>query len=321
LKRGGELVKKNKAFILIMLIIVVILGGFITKSLADDKPKVIVVLDNLNIEYWNTIKAGAEKGFRDFGIEGKVLASKNGTDKEIIEILKGIQKEKPDALIVSGQSLSYIPELEKFVNNKIPVLLVSTDLPWVNKTSYIGTNNIDLGETAGAFIASQLQPGDQVALIGGDPNFSVFAERIKGNKEALKEAGIDIAVERLGISDEEKTIKNTVTKMLRDYPSIKGVIVTHDTMALEVLKEIKNQGLNIPVIGADGTTEMIDLILNRTIPGTVAQNPYDMGYLSVETALKVTQGEKVDSFIDSGVDIIVEGNAKDRHEFLIKLYN
>jgi ribose transport system substrate-binding protein len=91
-----------------MLIIVVILGGFITKSLADDKPKVIVVLDNLNIEYWNTIKAGAEKGFRDFGIEGKVLASKNGTDEEIIEILKDIQKEKPDALIVSGQSLEFM---------------------------------------------------------------------------------------------------------------------------------------------------------------------------------------------------------------------
>ncbi|QGQ45625.1 hypothetical protein [Metabacillus sediminilitoris] len=38
-----------------------------------------------------------------------------------------------------------------------------------------------------------------------------------------------------------------------------------------------------------------------------------MGYLSVETALKVTKGESVEKFVDTGVDIIV----KDKREFLI----
>jgi ribose transport system substrate-binding protein len=319
-KRGGELVKKSKAFTLIMLVMVVVIGGFITKSLAEDKPKVFVVLDHFNIEYWKTIKAGAEKGFRDFGIEGKVLAGKNGTDEELINILKNIQKQKPDALIVAGQSVELVPELEKFVNKDIPVLLVSTDLPWANKTSYIGTNNVDLGETAGSFLASQLQPGDHVALIGGDPTFSVFNDRIKGYKSTLKAAGIHIAVEAFGISDDEETIKNTTLEMLDKHPEVKGIIATHDTMALQVLTEIKKQGYDIPVIGADGSSDMVELILKGKIPGTVAQNPYDMGYLSVETASKVTKGEKVDTFIDSGVDIIVESNAEDRHEFLKKLF-
>jgi ribose transport system substrate-binding protein len=320
LLRGGGLVKKNKALLLIILIIFVFIGGFITKSLAEEKPKVTVVLDNFNIEYWRTIRAGAEKGFRDFGIDGKVYASSDGSEEEQIEILKKVYKENPDALIVSGQTLDFIPELEKFADNKIPVILVSADLTWKNTTSYIGTNNVDLGETAGSFLASQLQPDDKVALIGGDPDFPVFMDRINGYRTTLEAAGIHIVAEAYGVSDDAKTIRNTTAKILKEHPDVKGVITTHDTMALQVLKEIENQGFNIPVIGADGSTAMIELIQDETIPGTVAQNPYDMGYLSVESALKVIKGEKVERFIDSGVDIIVKSNAKERHDFLKKLF-
>jgi ribose transport system substrate-binding protein len=64
---------------------------------------------------------------------------------------------------------------------------------------------------------------------------------------------------------------------------------------------------------------MLELIEEGRIPGTVAQNPYDMGYLSVENALKVTEGERVEKNIDSGVDIIIKENAEGRLEFLNKL--
>ena len=66
---------------------------------------------------------------------------------------------------------------------------------------------------------------------------------------------------------------------------------------------------------------MIELIEDGKIPGTVAQNPFDMGYLSAEAALKVSKGERVESTIDSGVDIIIKGNAKQRLEFLKGLLN
>ena len=48
----------------------------------------------------------------------------------------------------------------------IPVLLINSDDPWEKKTAYIGTNNLDLGEKAGILMASQLHPGDKVALLG-----------------------------------------------------------------------------------------------------------------------------------------------------------
>ena len=73
-------------------------------------------------------------------IEGKVIAPKIGTVEEQTEMLKKVLKEKPDVLVVSPvYTPSVIPEMEEFVKQSIPVLLIQTDDPWKNKTSYIGT--------------------------------------------------------------------------------------------------------------------------------------------------------------------------------------
>ena len=125
-----------------------------------------------------------------------------------------------------------------------------------------------------------------------------------------------MVVEERVVSDDTKVVHEVMEKMLREYPDLKGIIATHDTLALSVIKSLEEKGLNLPVTGADGTTDLIELIESEKIPGTVAQNPYDMGYLSVETALKVTKGENVEEFIDAGVDIIIKGNAEERLDFL-----
>jgi ribose transport system substrate-binding protein len=312
--------KKGKHVFLVAAVISVIIIALISKSFAHEKPKAVMVVKNLDTQYWEIVKAGAEKAFSDFGIDGKIIAPRDASAEAQGELLQKYAKENPDVLIVSPINSSVIPILEKFTQNKdIPVLLVDQDDPWQNKTAYIGTNNVELGKQTGALLASQLQPGNKVAIIGGDWSVRVFRERINGAKSSLNSAGIDIAVERVGILDDAKTVKKEMKQILRDHPDIKGIIATHDIVALSVIKVLEEQGLTIPVIGADGITDILKLIDDGSLSSTVAQNPYDMGYLSVETALKVTKGENVEKFVDTGVDIIIKENAKQRIDFYNKL--
>ena len=311
------MLKKGKSILVMGAVISVIVMGFISVTLADKKPTVVVVLKKGNTEYWRIMKAGIEKGFKDFDIDGKVMVPSDATAQEQADLLMKAYKEKPDVIITAPISLSVSPTLKTFTN--VPVLLVDTDLPLKNKTAYIGTDNLVLGKKAGAFLASQLQPGDKIAIIGGDLSFSVFKERVDGATTSLQNAGIKIAYLKSGLSDNPNAIKSVITKLMRDQPDIKGVVTTHDTIALPAIKELKEQGLSIPVIGPDGLTEMLEFIADETIPGTMAQNPYDMGYLSVETAMKVVQGENVEPFVDSGVDIIIKENAQNRLNFYEKI--
>ncbi|WHY03247.1 sugar ABC transporter substrate-binding protein [Neobacillus sp. DY30] len=311
------MLKKGKVIFGIGAVISVILLGFISVTLADKKPTVIVVLKASDSQYWKIMQAGMEKGFKDFGIDGKVLVPSEVSPQEQAVLLKKTYKEKPDLIITAPYSSSVSPVLKTFTD--IPILFVDTNLPLDNKTAYIGTDNLDLGKKAGAFLASQLQPGDKVAIIGGDLSFSVFDERIEGATISLQDAGINIAYKNTGIPDDAKKIRSVITKLMQDQPDIKGVMTTHDTIALPVIQELKKQGLLIPVIGPDGLTEMVKLIADETVPGTTAQNPYDMGYLSVETAMKVLKGENVEPFVDSGVDIIIKENVHQRLSFYEKI--
>jgi ribose transport system substrate-binding protein len=80
--------KKGKSILVIVAVISVIVLSFISVSFADKKPKVVVVLKAADSQYWEIMKAGIEKGFKDFGIDGKVLIPKEASPKEQVELLK-----------------------------------------------------------------------------------------------------------------------------------------------------------------------------------------------------------------------------------------
>jgi ribose transport system substrate-binding protein len=307
---------KRKLFFLTLLSIFVVLSSFyIYKQFIEEKPKVVVVLRILNMQYWEVIKAGAEKGFKNLGIDGKVVATKNGTIEEQMELLKDVLKENPDVLVVSPINSEVNPILDEFAERQIPILIMNADDTWDKKTAYIGTNNLELGKKAGIVLASQLQPGDQVALLGRQT--SIEEKRIEGAKISLDTVRIKVVSEKddLPIND-SGAVEEAMEEILQENPDLKGVIASSDYVAIPALKVTQEHGLEIPVIGTDGLTEMLTLIKEGTLTSTVTQNPYDMGYLSIEAALKVTKGEKVQPIIDSGVDIITKGNADQRLNFL-----
>ncbi|OIJ17487.1 hypothetical protein BKP37_03055 [Anaerobacillus alkalilacustris] len=301
-------------YIILTLLTIIIVAN--VDRLLEEKPKVVVVLKDLDTEYWNIVKAGAQKGFRNFGLEGKVVAPSYEAEEDNQEnLLKNILKENPDLLIVSPLNSEIVPILDKFYENNIPVLLLDTDDPWENKTAYIGTNNIELGRIGGMLLASQLQPGNEVALISGDINHPISGDRIKGAKISLEAVGVNIVTKAVDLPNYSGHVKEVMEEILEEHPNIKGVFADTDIKALGVYEAIEEFNLNVLVIGADGINKMIELIEEGHLSGTVAQNPYDMGYISVEMAKKVLSGETVERNIDTGVDIIIKGNATQRLAF------
>ncbi|WP_181444616.1 sugar ABC transporter substrate-binding protein [Bacillus sp. 03113] len=307
--------KKQWVILTICTVFLSIFLGYGLIGIKADKPKIIVILKNSEGQYWKFMIAGFEKGFNDFGVEGKVLPP-DKKDPDQLRLLKNALKEKPDALIYSPDSDKSIPALEQFKKNNIPVLLVDAQVDWSDQTSFIGTDNIILGKKAGELLTTILQPADKVALIGRESANTISKERVQGAKEALLNAGINSVEAYLPFGGENSNIKNTISTLLKNHPDLQGVFATDDGLALEALEFINNQGLRMPVIGSDGVTEMVKKIENGTIKSSVAQNPYDMGYISVENALKAIKGKKVEKHINSGVDIITVDNAKDKLTFL-----
>lgn len=311
--------KKKWIVLFVILVFLATMAGAITKFLRkENKPKVVVVLQEVNLQYWNIVRAGAERGFREFDIDGRVVIpdSKSKEDR-LAYTLESVLNEHPDILVVApNESPAITSILNKFIENKIPVLLIDADIPLEHKIAYIGTDNFELGKKAGELLASQLQPGDEVALpfFAEDLTHPVLSKRIKGATLSLEDAGIKVVTEQ--DQPQSSSIKKIMTTILQKHPDVKGVYTTTDLYALEALTAVEEHGLTVPVIGADGIMEMIELIKDGALTATVAQNPYDIGYISIETTSKFIKGETIRRNIDTGVDIISKDNAKLKLDFI-----
>jgi ribose transport system substrate-binding protein len=314
LKKRGIIPFVFTAFLLVFISLVI---WFLKE---DNKPKVIFVGQRLDTEYWKIIESGAKEGFRDFDIEGEVLAPDSVYPiSNQPNLLKTVLKQHPDALIVTPTvPADTIPVLEEFKKNNIPVIFASRDIEWEHKTSYIGTDHYALGKTAGKLLGSMVYPGEQVAIIYGGQDDQAMIDRKNGMKKVLEDIGIEIVTEQSGY-DQFGNPKPVIGAILQKHPDIQGIVTTSDRLALDALKTLEKKEVNIPVIGTDGITDMVESIEAGKMNATIAQNPYDIGYLSVEQAKKAIDGAKTEKRIDSGIDIITEGNANERLNFIQKL--
>lgn len=297
--------------------LIILIGFTVLKE--DDNPNIVIVLKRLDSEYWRIFESGSKKAFDDFNVTGKVIApdSMYPITKQQNMLKNVLKQNPPDALIVAPtHPTMVIPVLKEYKEKNIPVLIADTDVKWQDKITYIGTDNFELGKKAGSLLASMLYPGEQVAIIGSSLSDTITSQRINGAKESFENAGVQNVTEQQGYN--EGKIHSVMEDILQTYPDIKGVVATNDELALDALKVIEKKGLIIPVIGVDGTTKMLKNIKEEKLDAMVTQNPYDMGYLSVEKALKAINGEPVDKRIDTGIDIITQDNVNDKFNFIVE---
>lgn len=103
------------------------------------------------------------------------------------------------------------------------------------------------------------------------------------------------------------------------YPDGVAIIcANNDDMALAAAKTAASNPAydNTVFLGFDGSSAVCQAIADDEYKHlvTIAQNPYQMGYMGMEAMVKSLQGEKLDEFIDSGVTVITKENAADRVE-------
>lgn len=306
--------KKFGLLLTIIGLVIAMVGCGKSASGSGEDGSVAVVLKTLSSPYWKYVEAGAKAAGKDLGVDVTIVGP--ASESQIMEQVNMIEdslNQGIGALVVSPtQPDTVVPVLEQ-VN--VPVLFIDTDADFSGKTSFIGTDNLTAGKKGGKLLASFLKKGDEVALLGGALGNTAMDQRIKGAKESLEEAGMVIVAEQPADSDKTKA-NSVVENILQNNPNIKGIFSANDDMAIGALRATESKGIKLPIIGTDGTAEAIQSIIDGDLAGSIAQNPYEMGYKGVENAVKAMKGEKVESRIDSGIDIITSDNAQEKLDFL-----
>lgn len=275
-----------------------------------------VILKTLSSEYWGYVAAGVQAASKDLGVKVDLQgpASETAYDEQN-NMIETMLSGGVDAFVISPLQSESVASVIGDV--KIPIITVDTDAEIAGKVSFVGTGNDNAAYEGGLFAAKKAGAGAKAVIIGGVEGNATSDARQAGYTRALEENGVEIVAVQYAQSNPDtaaNVMENIITAQAGD---IQIVCCHNDDTAAGASNAIKQLGLtDVIIVGFDGNQSGVQNIIDGNISATCAQAAYDMGYQSVETAVKAVKGETVDTFVDTGCEIITADNAG---EYLEKL--
>jgi ribose transport system substrate-binding protein len=282
-------------------------------------PPVALVMKTLNNPFFIDMQKGAEEAARALNLQLIVQAPERELDVEkqmqIIENL--IQRRVGAICLAPAGSREIVPAIIKANRANIPVLILDTRVDAATLaqaggriTTFIGSDNFEGGQIAGAHIAELLGGEGKVAILEGIPGHETGDARLHGFRQALSNhPGIQIVASQTANWERDQGF-NVFQNILQSQPGIQALFACNDLMALGAAEAIAAEGRTgkIKVVGFDAVVDAREAIRKGLIDASIAQHPFQMGRIAVENARRVIHGESIPQEIPVTVELITRKN-------------
>jgi ribose transport system substrate-binding protein len=273
---------------------------------AGGKVTIGLSISTLNNPFFVSLKEGAEKAAKEAGAELIVVDAQDDTAKQISGVEDLIQKKVSAILINPTDSAAIATAVEAANKANIPVITVDRAAEGGQVVSHIASDNVKGGQMAGEYILQQLGGKGNIVELQGIAGTSAARDRGKGFHDAVdNKDGVKVVASQPADFDRAKGL-SVMENILQSNPDIQAVFAHNDEMALGALQAIEASGKKILVVGFDATDDAVKAVNEGKMAATVAQKPAAIGETAVQTAIKVTKGEKVESFIPVDLELVTK---------------
>jgi ribose transport system substrate-binding protein len=272
---------------------------------SNEKIYIPVISKGFQHQFWQAVKAGAEKAAKDYNVEITFEGPENESqvDKQI-EMIEAALAKNPKALCLAAlDSKACIPLLEKAKAANIPVIGFDSGVDSEIPVATCSTNNLAASALAADKMAELIGGKGKVGIIVHDQTSRTGVDRRDGFLNRMKEKYPDIEVlpVQYGGGDQLKST-DLAKAIITANPDIKGFFGANEGSIIGVLNAAKelNKEKDMVVIGYDSGKQQITSIKDGVEAGAVTQDPIGIGYKAVEAAVKAIKGESVEKNIDTG---------------------
>ncbi|MFF4620538.1 sugar ABC transporter substrate-binding protein [Nonomuraea jabiensis] len=281
-------------------------------------PKIAAVIKGLDNPFFQTMKQGMDDQAATAKVPVTVQAANAITDTTgQADKLNGLAGQDFSCYVVnpiSGtnlvQGLAQLSAQNKtVVNIDSPIDAAAAKSANVKLATYIGTDNVEAGKTAGQRMTELLADGGDVAAIGGIAGDVTSGARVEGFQQGL---GPKVKmVQTVAANWERQTALTAATDVLQAHPDLAGFFVANDDMGLGVARAVANAGKagKVKVISVDGIKDALDAVKAGTLDGTVAQYPYAIGLMGVEACQAAATGKTLPANVKAPVELVTKENA------------
>ena len=273
-------------------------------AFAQDKMLVPLISKGFQHQFWQAVKAGADKAGAELGVTVTFEGPDNETqvDKQM-DMLAAALANKPAAIgFAALDSQAAIPLLRQAQEAGIPIIAfdsgVDSDIP----VALASTDNVAAAALAADKMAELIGDAGKVAVVAHDQTSRTGVDRRDGFVNRMKEAhsGIEVVAIEYGGGDHLKSTEITKA-LLAAHPDLKGIFGTNEGSAIGVVNGVRELGSKgITIVGYDSGKAQTDAIREGLMAGAITQNPVGIGYETVKAAVAAAKGEAVSANIDTG---------------------
>jgi ribose transport system substrate-binding protein len=295
-------------------------GGGAPGKPSGKRYNIAVIPKGTTHSFWNTIHAGALKAERELqgqGLDVHIVWKgplREDDREQQIQVVEGFTSQGISAIVLAPlDAKALVRPVEEAQRAGIPVIVFDSALESKAIASFVATDNLKGGRLAGEHMAKILNGKGKVLMLRYQEGSASTEAREQGFLEALKAfPGITLISSEQHAGPTRDTAKAVSESLLNRYQDLQGIFCVNESSAagmLLALQDLKRAG-KVVFLGFDAHQVFVDAINKGEMSGFVLQNPFEMGYLAVKTAVQHLEGQKVPAVIDTGVQVVTPENIK-----------
>lgn len=238
-----------------------------------------------------------------------VSSDGKGKSSMLVYQINKFIEEKVDALIVGTNDADVVvPIISKALEQGIAVVILDRGVNTENYTTFINSDNKEIGALGAEHIAKMLNYKGDVLIFEGLQNADVTQLRTIGFMEEISRYKEVKVIKRTGNYLRKDAILE-MEKLLQEGIHIDAIFSQSDSMLSGVrlvLKKHKIEESSIVMVGCDYTDEAKQAIQNNTQDASI-KFPLG-GKEAVQTALKIFSNESVQKHISIPVLLVTKEN-------------
>lgn len=261
--------------------------------------------------FFKAMQNGIEDACDDYGISKVSIQSADSSLEKQVSQIENLTTSGITSLLVNPyDSQGVAVAVQGAIDAGVNVFSMDISIDGAEPTYHIASDNKRIGEMLGERIDEMLGGEGKIAILI-DPSVSSLKDRQEGFETYIKDnTKIEIVAEQLGAIERTDALEAAET-VLQAHSDINAFVGINENSAMGIASAVQSAGLadkGIIVTGVDSTEDVMNGIKDGILAFGVAQNPYQMGYMSVQSAIKVYNGEDVDAVTQLDCEYMTQDN-------------
>ncbi len=258
--------------------------------------------------FWQAVHAGAVKaaGEQGYQVLWNAPAQEGDRSRQIAIVESMINQRVAGIALAPCDRAALSGVVDRAGASGIPVAIFDSGIDTTKHIGFIGTNNREGGRAAARRLGAATGGRGLAAIISDVPGSASTTERIEGFAEIMRAdfPGIRVLGTEFCEASRAKA-RDIAENLLSAHPDLSAIFADHENAISGTVLAVKARGRRgVKLVGFDASETLVSDVREGWIDALVVQDPFRMGYESVNAIAVKLKGGSPAAVTDTGATLV-----------------